>query len=65
MENLKSLIMEHLQLFKDVFNKNITLKQHYLIHLPGQILKFGPLIRLWAMRFEGKHQQFKNIFKII
>ena len=62
---LKSLVMAHLQLFKDVFNKNITPKQHCLVHLPGQILKFGPLIRLWAMRFEGKHQQFKNISKII
>lgn len=61
---LKGLVKEHLQLFKDVFDENITPKQHYLIHLPSQILKFRPLIRAWAMRFEAKHQQFKNIPKI-
>lgn len=39
-------------------------KQHYLIHVPSQILKFGPLVKAWAMRFEDKHQQFKKIPKI-
>ena len=61
---LKLLIEEHLQVFKSVFNENITPKQHYLIHLPSQILKLGPLVRTWAMRFEAKHQQFKKIPKI-
>ena len=57
---LKGLIKENLQLFKDVFGENVTPKQHYLIHVPSQILKFGPLTRAWAMRFEAKHQQFKK-----
>lgn len=61
---LKVLVEEHLQMFKDVFNENITPKQHYLVHLPSQILRFGPLVRTWAMRFEAKHQQFKQIPKI-
>ena len=61
---LKGLIKEHLQLFKDIIGENITPKQHYLIHVPSQILKFGPLVRAWAMRFEAKHQQFKKIPKI-
>ena len=61
---LTGLIKEHLQLFKEAFNKNITPKQHYLVHIPSQILKFGPLVRTWAMRFEAKHQQFKKIPKI-
>ena len=51
----KVLIEEHLQMFKRALNENITPKQHYLIHLPSQILKFGPIIRAWAMRFEAKH----------
>ena len=55
--HLKRLIKEHLQLFKAVFDQNFTPKQHYLIHLPSQIFKFGPLVRAWAMRFEAKHQQ--------
>ena len=50
---LKDLIEEHLQMFKNVFNEDITPKQHYLVHLPSQILKFGPLVRVWAMRFEA------------
>lgn len=61
---LKGLIKEHLQLFKDVFNQNITPKQHFLIHLPSQILRFGPPVRVLAMRFEAKHQQLKKIPKI-
>ena len=35
-------------------------KHHYLVHYPELILKFGPLIRLWAMRFEAKHSYFKR-----
>lgn len=61
---LKVPVEEHLQMFKDDFNENITPKQHYLVHLSGQILKFGPLVRTWATRFEAKHQQFKQIPKI-
>ena len=61
---LKGLIKEHLQLFRDIIGENITPKQHYLVHVPSQILKFGPLVRAWAMRFEAKHQQFKKIPKI-
>lgn len=61
---LRLLIKGHLQLFKDVFNQNITPKQHYLVHLPTQIIKFGPTVRAWAMRFEAKHQTFKKIPKV-
>lgn len=61
---LKGLIKEHLQLFRDIIGENITPKQHYLVHVPSQILKFGPLVRAWAMRFEAKHQQFRKILKI-
>lgn len=38
-------------------------KHHYLRHYPGPILKFGPLIRLWTMRFESKHSYFKRCAK--
>ncbi|KAI4898988.1 hypothetical protein NFI96_028833 [Prochilodus magdalenae] len=31
-----------------------------LRHYPGLILKFGPLIRLWTMRFESKLSYFKR-----
>lgn len=35
-------------------------KHHYLRHYTALILKFGPLIRLWTMRFESKHADFKR-----
>ena len=63
---LKRAIKEHLQLFKSLYGNmcNIIPKQHYLIHLPSLIFKFGPLVRSWCMRFEGKHAYFKDQAKI-
>lgn len=64
--NLKRLIKEHLTSFKKVYpNARILPKQHYLVHLPTQIMMFGPLIRTWCMRFEGKQSYFKNMARTI
>ena len=49
-------------MYKDI---NITPKQLYLVQLPSLILKFGPLIRSWCLRFEGKHAYFKDQGRII
>ena len=38
----------------------VTPKHHFLAHYPGLILHFGPLIRVWTLRFESKHSYFKN-----
>ena len=58
---LKVLLEEYLEarsfLFKDVPLKP---KHHYLMHYPDLILKLGPLIRLWTLRFEAKHTYFKQ-----
>lgn len=35
-------------------------KHHYLCHYPELILRFGPLIHLWMLRFESKHTFFKQ-----
>ncbi|KAL7390852.1 hypothetical protein ABVT39_000457 [Epinephelus coioides] len=35
-------------------------KHHYLLHCPDLILHFGPLSRLWTLRFESKHSYFKE-----
>lgn len=34
---------------------------HYFIvyHVDG-LYRYGPLIHVWSMRFEGKHKQFKH-----
>ena len=63
---LKNAIKNHLQLFRTVYpDAPIIPKQHFLVHLPSQMLKFGPLIRSWCMRFEGKHAYFKELSKKI
>ena len=47
------------------FNKlypgmSIKPKMHYMLYLPQQILKFGPLHHQNTMRFEAKHGWFKD-----
>ncbi|KAL1478931.1 hypothetical protein MTO96_052257 [Rhipicephalus appendiculatus] len=32
-----------------------------MIHYPKYMETYGPLVRLWAMRSEGKHQYFKDL----
>lgn len=58
---LKVLISRHCRKFKELFpNYNIIPKQHYLLHLPSTIEKYGPLVHVWSMCFENKHQFFKQ-----
>ena len=58
---LSQLITTHHTLFREHYPKAaITPKMHYLIHLPLQLLKFGPLRHHWCMRFEAKHAFFKS-----
>ncbi|XP_039307878.1 uncharacterized protein LOC120358266 [Solenopsis invicta] len=38
-------------------------KHHYLIHYPELILQFGPLMKVWIMRFESKHRFFKRAIR--
>lgn len=58
---LDVLIQEYLDSRKALFPEtNLKPKHHYLRHYPALILKFGPLIRLWTMRFESKHSYFKR-----
>jgi len=60
---LKRLVEQFLSDFINVFEKPLTPKMHYLVHCPRLILLCGPLVRLWNMRFEGKHKDFKKIAK--
>jgi len=58
---LKTMIELHLIKFKQLFpENNVIPKQHYMLHLPAQILSLGPLIRHMCMRFESKHSFFKQ-----
>lgn len=58
---LKHLIREHHQLFRDLYpDKKLIPKHHLMIHYPQCIRKIGPLIHVWCMRFESKHNFFKR-----
>ncbi|KAK0153147.1 hypothetical protein N1851_005164 [Merluccius polli] len=61
---LKHLIFDHHKLFKSVFpERNLLPKHHHMIHYPRCIRKIGPLLHMWCMRFEGKHNFFKRSVK--
>lgn len=58
---LDQLIMSHHHCFVELYPRaNIVPKMHYCLHLPRQILLFGPLRSQWCMRFEAKHGLFKS-----
>ena len=38
-------------------------KHHYLSHYASLYKFYGPLIHLWALRMESKHQFFKNVIR--
>jgi len=63
---LRVLIEEYLtdrvSLFPDIPLKP---KHHYLLHYPQMILNFGPLIKVWTLRFESKHSYFKECVRKI
>lgn len=58
---LQTLIEEYLDLRSSLFpSVALRPKHHYLSHYPTLIVQFGPLIRLWTLRFESKHSYFKR-----
>ena len=61
---LNVLIEEYLEGRKTLFsNTRMRPKHHYLRHYPSLIMHFGPLVRLWTMRFESKHSYFKRCIR--
>ncbi|XP_076061632.1 uncharacterized protein LOC143037380 [Oratosquilla oratoria] len=58
---LASLIEDYIDYRATIFpNINLRPKHNFLCHYPELIVRFGPLIRLWTMRFESKHSYFKK-----
>lgn len=58
---LDGLVHEHLSSFINSFEENLKPKHHFLLHYSKVIRSIGPVIFLWAMRMEAKHQFFKDI----
>ncbi|KAF7640992.1 hypothetical protein LDENG_00001030, partial [Lucifuga dentata] len=58
---LKVLIDEYIVSRKETFPSHpLKPKHHYLLHYPDLTMCFGPLIRLWTLRFESKRTYFKQ-----
>lgn len=36
---------------------------HYLLHYPSLIMRLGPLVHLWTLRFENKRLYFKQCLR--
>ncbi|XP_036150185.1 uncharacterized protein LOC118648076 isoform X1 [Monomorium pharaonis] len=62
---LQVIINEYLDFRTELFMKNLRPKHHYLSHYPYLIDQFGPLIKVWTLRFESKHTYFKRVIRNI
>ncbi len=63
---LKQLIIDHHNLFKILYpERNLIPKHHFMTHYWRLMIQFGPLVKLWCMRFEGKHGPLKRQAHIV
>jgi len=63
---LEGLIEEHHATYIGLYpGRSVIPKMHYMIHFPSQMLRFGPMVRSWCMRYEAKHRYFKQIAGIL
>lgn len=61
---LENKISEHRHRYCTLFpERKLLPKHHYLEHYPALILRFGPLVSFWTLRFESKHSYFKQVAK--
>lgn len=44
---------------------NLRPKHHYLSHYAWQFAMFGPMLKVWTLRFESKHTFFKRVARVI
>lgn len=56
---LQCLVTEHHEIYIKLFGNTLKPKHHNMLHYPRLMLRLGPLVNLWCMRFEAKHKEFK------
>lgn len=59
-DRLREQIKSHLSYLVEM-GCNLLPKHHMTTHYPNLILKIGPLIHSWMMRFESKHKFFTDL----
>ncbi|KAK3917139.1 Hyaluronidase [Frankliniella fusca] len=57
---LKELTSLYLETRAKLFKKKLSPQHHYMNHYAELVPYFGPLIRLWTLRFESRHVFFKS-----
>lgn len=63
---LQNIIFQYLSMRKQLFpDSNLRPKHHYLAHYCYLILLFGPLMKVWTLRYESKHRYFKRAVRYI
>ncbi|KAG7220238.1 hypothetical protein INR49_018358 [Caranx melampygus] len=64
-ETLKTMIEKHVKQFKELFPLNdVTSEQHYMLHLPDQILSLGPPVWHRSRRLEP-NLNLQNVFQLL
>nr|XP_054760174.1 uncharacterized protein LOC129266356 [Lytechinus pictus] len=62
---LQQEVIDLSELFAKYSQDQYPCKLHYLIHYHRHLSDFGPLRNFWCMRFESKHQYFKNLSSVV
>jgi len=63
---LHTIIDEYLTMRVELFPQvNLRPKHHFLSHYAWQTVMFGPLVKVWTLRFESKHTFFKRVARVI
>ena len=62
---LKQLVIDHHTLFKSLYDRPLIPKHHFMTHYWRMMVYFGPLGKLWCMRFEGKHAPLKRQAQVV
>lgn len=58
---MKSIVEDFWQYYLQVFpDEKLKPKGYYTLHYASETKYFGPLVHCWTMRFEGKHNFFKQ-----
>lgn len=59
---LQSKIQDHREMLEEVFpDFKLKPKHNFIERYPDLVRRFGHLIHLWTVRFEGKHRFFKRV----
>lgn len=59
---LDAKIVSHHNLFRKLFpDQKLIPKHHLMCHYSFVIRQSGPLVSMWAMRYEGKHNYFSQL----